>query len=125
MFWDNNGFYLTQSEKNDRIEITEEEWEYLLSEQRKGKEIFAVNGEMQVRERIETELECRRTELNELKQWFNDFYTYKEQKYRRLITLEKTEDGLNPKELLIQLYKEAEEKRKRIQDLESILEKGE
>lgn len=62
-------------------------------------------------------------EYNELKQWFDIYYAQHEQKYRRLIELEKlTDEGDNPKDELIKLYNEAEIKRKRIQDLEKELE---
>ena len=57
-----------------------------------------------------------------LKEWFDNVYSYKEQKYRRLYTLQMTcEDGTDPYAQLVLLYKEAEEKRQRIQELEKLI----
>lgn len=51
--------------------------------------------------------------------WFDITYTQKEQKYRRLHTLQlKCDNGATPYDMLILLYKEAEVKRKRIQEIE-------
>lgn len=59
------------------------------------------------------------TNLNELKLWFDTYYTQHEQKYRRLHTLNKlTDDGKNAYDALIGLYNEAEDKRRRIQEIE-------
>lgn len=61
----------------------------------------------------------RYDEYNNLLYWFNNNYTYKEQKYRRLITLNLVcDDGSNPNDKLLQLYEEAERNRRRIQELE-------
>lgn len=60
-------------------------------------------------------------EINELKDWFSSIYTYQEQKYRRLMTLDKKDDdGLSGEKKLYELYEEAEIKRARIQELEKI-----
>ena len=57
----------------------------------------------------------------ELLLWFDREYGYKEQKLRRLIALNKlTDDGKDASKALIELYNEAEEKRKRIQELEKL-----
>lgn len=57
-------------------------------------------------------------ELDELKQWFDVYYTQHEQKYRRLIALGLlTDDNRNPEELLMELYRDAEVVRKRIIEL--------
>lgn len=54
--------------------------------------------------------------------WFNGYYAEHEQKYRRLHTLGKTTDsGKNAYDALIELYKLAEQKRQRLQELEVIL----
>ena len=54
--------------------------------------------------------------------WFNEYYTIHEQKYRRLMALNKTDDnGADPKTLLLALYSEAELKRLRIQQIEKAL----
>lgn len=55
-----------------------------------------------------------------LKQWFDTIYAYQEQKFRRLMALNKTDDdGVSAEEKLNALYLEAEEKRARIQALEA------
>lgn len=56
-------------------------------------------------------------EINDLKRWFDVDYARKEQKYRRLIAL--GDSSVEP--LLLELYKEAEIKRARIQELEVIV----
>lgn len=69
-----------------------------------------------------SEKEQREQEYNNLLNWFDYEYTYKEQKYRRLITLEKPDDdGINANVKLQNLYIEAEQKRLRIQQLEKLL----
>ena len=69
-----------------------------------------------------TEKQLRQNEHNELKKWFDSVYSYKEQKYRRLIALNKNDDdGIDGQTKLNVLYKEAEEKRVRIQELEKLL----
>ena len=56
-------------------------------------------------------------EINKLKLWFNTYYTVHEQQYRRLHTL----GDSSAYNKLIELYKEAEIKRARIQELERLL----
>ena len=56
-------------------------------------------------------------EIIEIKNWFDTYYTTNEQKYRRLHTLGDTTAYTK----LIELYKEAEIKRARIQELEAII----
>ena len=69
-----------------------------------------------------TESELAQQELTELKKWYDIEYARKEQKYRRLHTLGKlTDEGKDPYNELINLYKEAEIKRARIQELERLL----
>lgn len=69
-----------------------------------------------------TQQDYYKQEYNELIKWFNETYTYKEQKYRRLYTLKLYDDnGLHPHDMLIELYKEAEAKRRRIQELEVLI----
>lgn len=61
-------------------------------------------------------------EMNELKNWFNEYYREHEEKFRRLINLKlKCDDGKDPESELLSLYRIAEEKRKRIQELELII----
>lgn len=57
-----------------------------------------------------------------LTDWFDGYYATHEQKYRRLIALNKPDDdGVSASEKLTALYNEAEEKRARIQELEQLL----
>lgn len=61
-------------------------------------------------------------EKYQIEAWFSDFYTKHEQKYRRLYTLNlNDDDGISGYNKLIQLYNEAEIKRKRIQELEILI----
>lgn len=59
-------------------------------------------------------------EIITLKEWFESEYSYKEQKFRRLISLNKLDDdGIDAKTKLTDLYIEAESKRTKIQMLEN------
>lgn len=62
------------------------------------------------------------TQIGELKRWFDFEYSYKEQKFRRLNTLQlKTDEGTDPYIELINLYQEAEINRRKLQELENSL----
>lgn len=62
------------------------------------------------------------TEINKLKNWFNGYYTIHEQKYRRLIAIDKLcDDGASPSDKLSELYALAEVNRKKIQELEEVI----
>ena len=70
-----------------------------------------------------SETDKLQNEINELKNWFNTYYTEHEQKYRRLNTLKQLTDELeDPYNKLLELYQEAERKRKRIQEIEVLLQ---
>lgn len=59
------------------------------------------------------------SERTELDDWFCGYYAVHEQKFRRLIALNKPDDdGINAVDKLTALYEEAEVKRARIQELE-------
>lgn len=61
-------------------------------------------------------------EINNLKGWYENYYSQHDQKLRRLHTLGKlTDEGKDPYNELINLYNEAEIKRARIQELERLL----
>lgn len=63
------------------------------------------------------------SEIYDIKYWFDTYYKQHEEKYRRLIYLGKqTDDNKDPQKELKFLYLEAEEKRKRIQSLEDMLD---
>ena len=68
---------------------------------------------------VKIKIDTRQDEINKLKDWFNDYYSVHEQKYRRLVYLNKLDDdGATGQSKLEKLYIEAEEKRKILQDLE-------
>ena len=61
-------------------------------------------------------------EINSIKEWYENYYTQHEQKFRRLHLLNKlTDEGKDPYNELINLYNEAEIKRARIQELEALI----
>lgn len=63
--------------------------------------------------------EEQKNEYLDLLAWFDIYYTQHEQKYRRLIALGKMcDNGTNPQDNLQQLYIQAEEKRKKIIEIE-------
>lgn len=104
------------------IEVSDEENEYLLSQQAQGKELKIVDGKVVAIEQEPTQKELAQMEIQELKEWFDTYYTQHEQKYNRLIALGKlTDEGTNPQEELLELYETAEINRKRIQELEKML----
>ena len=62
------------------------------------------------------------TKIENINNWYSEYYTKNEQKLRRLHTLGKlTDSGANPYDELIKLYNEAEIKRAEIQKLERLL----
>lgn len=70
-------------------------------------------------------MEDLNNELHMLHNWFCTYYLEHEPKYRRFIDLDKLcDDGSNPKDKLMELQLEAEVKRKRIQELEVLIEKS-
>lgn len=65
-------------------------------------------------------------EYTNLLNWFDIYYSKKEQKFRRLRTLNLLcDDGSDPYNALIALYNEAEIKRKRIKEIELLIQKNE
>lgn len=77
-------------------------------------------------ENVITEEELANNEIQDLKEWFEKYYSQHEQKYNRLIALEREcDDGSDPADKLIELYKQAESYRKRIQNLEEMLKENE
>ena len=104
---------------NKRYEVNDEEYDFLMCEQPKGKELKVIDGKVVAVERVITEEETAKLRINELKQWFNTYYTIQEQKLRRLHTLQLLcDDGISPYYALIDLYNLAEKYRKEIQELE-------
>ena len=52
-YWE-NGFYLEQNEERTRLEVTDERWKELLTEQSLGKEIRLVDGKLIATEPVDT-----------------------------------------------------------------------
>ena len=106
------------------IEITDEEFDFLMCEQTKGKDLKVKDGKIVACEHVATKNEKYAQEISELKEWFNTTYTIQEQKLNRLSRLNQlTDDGVAPAEKLLELDKQAELNRKRIQQLEDLLKK--
>ena len=104
------------------IEMDLQEFDRLMCEQSKGKQLVVDNGKVIAIEYQESQQELAQKELLELKYWYDNYYTQHEQKYRRLHSLGKlTDEGKDPYSELINLYNEAEIKRHRIQELEALL----
>lgn len=100
------------------IELTEQEFDFLMCEQAKGKELKVVDGTIVAVDNVVSDEELLADRITALKQWFDYEYTYKEQKFRRLLALDKCDDdGIAAEIKLRDLYLEAEEKRKQIQEL--------
>lgn len=109
------------------IDKYNEAYEYVIQNGYTIKEIEKnLNGERQfkiVEIPAPSETDKLQNEINELKSWFNTYYTEHEQKYRRLFTLKQLTDELeDPYNKLVELYQEAERKRKRIQEIEVFLQ---
>lgn len=82
-----------------------------------GKRTFIITPKLQP-----TQSQQASSEINELKRWFDVEYARLEQKYRRLYTLKLyTDDDSYPYDKLLELYREAEYKRARIQELERLI----
>ena len=104
------------------IEMPLEEFDYLICEQNKGKELVVENGKVVARERIITQEQINKQKIAELKQWFDTEYRYKDEKYNRLIVLGKTDDDDVTEEVKRKdLYEEAEKVRKQIQEHEKLV----
>lgn len=101
------------------IELTDEEFDFLMCEQNKGKELKVIDNKVIATEKVISEEEKASIRIEELKNWFNTYYTIQEQKLRRLHTLQLLcDDGTTPYYALVDLYNLAEKYRKEIQELE-------
>ena len=69
------------------IELTPEQFDYLLCEQNKGKELKVVDGEVVAVEHVVTENELLESELHELLVWFEE-YDNQVKQYQRCVRLE-------------------------------------
>lgn len=104
------------------IEMPLEEFDYLICEQNKGKELVVENGKVIARERIITQEQINKQKIAELKQWFDTNYrTYVEMLTRRqaLGIDDKIVDQFRNKTYtnLTELYEEAEVVSKEIREL--------
>ena len=104
------------------IEMPLEEFDYLICEQNKGKELVVENGKVVARERIITQEQINKQKIAELKQWFDtDYRTYCEMLTRRqaLGIDDKIVDQFRNKTYtnLTELYEEAEVVSKEIREL--------
>lgn len=55
------------------IEITDEQWDYLMCEQNKGKELKVVDGKVVAVEHTPSKKDLAEKELFELKSWFDEY----------------------------------------------------
>jgi hypothetical protein len=70
-YW-NNGFYETQSEQNDRFEITDERWAELLDGQSGETEIYtAADGSPDLRGRVITQEQKNMERIFAIEGWFS------------------------------------------------------
>ena len=99
------------------IEVSFEEFDYLMCEQSKGKELVVEDGKVIARDRIIAQEELNQNKIAELDNWFKTDYLKYEQMFTRREALGKTdiiEDefrnrvGENAYHSLIELYEEAE-----------------
>lgn len=78
------------------------------------------DGEKYIVYKTFTPAERKQLVIDEIKAWFFDVYRYQNEKFTRLVTLNKADDdGVSAAEKLNALYLEAEQKRARIQALEA------
>lgn len=56
------------------IEVTLEEFDYLICEQNKGKELVVENGNVVARDRVITQQEINKQIINELVMWFDNYF---------------------------------------------------
>lgn len=111
------------SDISNLIELTEPQYREYQEKTKQGyKANITINNDVVEITYVENKKKTYIKELQEIKKWFNTYYTEHEQKYNRLIALNKTlDDGTSPQDALNSLYSQAEEKRKQYQDLETEL----
>ena len=111
------------SDISNLIELTDAQYREYQEKTKQGyKANININNDVVDITYIENKKKTYIKELQEIKKWFNTYYTEHEQKYNRLIALNKTlDDGTSPQDALNSLYSQAEGKRKQYQDLETEL----
>jgi len=97
------------------IELTLEEFDNLMCEQSKGKELKVVDGKVVAVERVITQKQLLNNELNDLYDWFNE-YDNQVKQYERCKRLGITFD----KDINL-LDNEAREKQQRIAEIRNLL----
>ena len=123
---DENVLYIPKQlykKNNDRIEITEDYFNYLFEKQAEGMQIYAdETGYPRVREPIITQEAKYRDELDELETWFSDIYDMQMKQYERCMRLgiAFTSKYGTAKELDAQ----AVEKAARIKELRALIEEA-
>lgn len=122
MYWYNKGFYETKIAEN-AIELSQQEYNNIMEKIGNGGILSENEFHFPIVEECnEYYINIFENELNELLKWFDLDYARKEQKFRRLRTLNLLcDDGVEPYDALIKLYNDAEIKRKRIQELEILI----
>lgn len=97
------------------IKITDEQWDYLMCEQNKGKELKVVDGEVVAVEHVPTAEELAEKELFELKSWFEG-YDNQVKQYIRCQRL-----GVEFDKDINELDVQAQKNAKRIKEIRTIL----
>lgn len=75
------------------VEITYEEFDYLMCQQSNGKELKVVDGKVVAVDHEVTEVERLNNELDSLISWFNDYYDNQIKQYERCQRLGLVFDG--------------------------------
>lgn len=65
------------------IEVSFEEWNSLMTEQEKGKELVVEDGKVIARDRVITQKELNQNKINQLDNWFKTDYAKYEQMFNR------------------------------------------
>lgn len=100
------------------IELTNEEFDYLICQQNKGKELKVVDGKVIAVDHEVTEEETLNIELNELIQWFEE-YDNQVKQYERCQRL-----GIEFDKDIVELDNQAKVNAERITEIRNILNGG-
>lgn len=108
------------------IEMPLEEFDFLLCEQSKGKELVVEDGKVIARDRVITQKEINQNKINQLDNWFKTDYLKYEQMFNRrhFLAIEDTiVDEFRGKTYhnLGELYREGEDVAKEIRELKESL----
>lgn len=119
-YW-KNGFHLTQDKDNSRVEISDERWKELLrGNYEQGLEIYTrEDGYPDLREPIISNKDSWRSELDSLKDWFNNIYDNQVKQYERCQRLGIAYDEKYGS--ILELDNLAQKNAKRISELKELL----